>query len=119
MDTEVQAIVDRGCVVKWADDRGPGGPPRPRLVMALSAEETKPRLIHDVRRLNKRCRGIHFSMDTVAREANVASRGCDMTSLDDASAFQCILLRPSPWPLFDFSYGGTDYCWCVFVSVSV
>ena len=52
-------------------------------------------------------------MDTVARVANVASWGCYTTSLDDISAFHLILLRPSPWPLFGFSYGGTDYCWCV------
>ena len=38
VDAEVQALVDRGCVAKWADVRGPGGPSRPRLVMALSVE---------------------------------------------------------------------------------
>ena len=42
---------DRGCVVKWSDVRGPEGPPRPRLVMALSVEETKPRLIYDEKTL--------------------------------------------------------------------
>ena len=36
-----------------------------------------------------------------------------MTSLDDASAFHHVLLRPSSWPLFGLSYGGIDYCWCV------
>ena len=36
-----------------------------------------------------------------------------MTSLDDASAFQHVLLRPSSWPLFGFSYGRIDCCWCV------
>ena len=77
--------------------------------MALSVEETKPRLIYGARPLNKRCRGIPFSMDTVARLANVASRGCYMTSLDDASAFHHILPLPCSWPLFGFSYGGTDY----------
>ena len=52
-------------------------------------------------------------MDTVARVVIVASRGCYMTSLDDASAFHHIILCPSPWPLFGFSYRGTDCCWCV------
>ncbi|CAM9718774.1 unnamed protein product [Laminaria digitata] len=113
VDAEVQALVDRGCVAKWADVRGPGGPPRPRLVMALSVEETKPRLVYDARPLNKRCKKVHCSMDTVARVAYVASQGCYMTSLDDSSAFHHILLRPSSWPLFGFSHGGIDYCWCV------
>ena len=76
--------------------------------MPMSVEETKPRLIYDAWPLNKRCRGIPFSMDTVARVANVASRGCYMTSLDDASAFYHIFLRASSWPPFDFSDGGTD-----------
>ena len=61
VDAKVQALIDRGCVVKWSDVRGPEGPPRPPLVMALSVEETKPRLIYDERTLNKRCRGIPFS----------------------------------------------------------
>ena len=70
-------------------------------------------MTYDARPLKKRRRAIPFSMDTVARVDNVASRGCYMTSLDDASAFHYILLCPSSWPLFGFSYGGTYYCWCV------
>ena len=34
-----------------------------------------------------------------------------MTWLDDESAFHYILMRPSSWPLFGFSYGGAGYCW--------
>ena len=90
----------------------PRGPPRLRLVMALSIEETKSRLISDERPLRKRCNKAHFSMDAVARVASVASKGCYMTSLDDASAFNHIFLRPSAWPLFGFSHGGIDYCRC-------
>lgn len=52
-------------------------------------------------------------MDTVARVAVVASEHCFMTSLDDKSAFHHILLRPSSWPLFGFSYKGVDYVWQV------
>lgn len=113
VQAEVQTLVDRGCVLPWSEVRAPGGPRRPRLVMALTVEPSKPRLIFDARPLNKRCKKIHFSMDTVARVASVASPGCFMTSLDDSSAFHHILLRPSSWPLFGFEYGGVDYCWCV------
>ena len=62
--------------------------------MALSVEETKPRLIYDARPLNKFLKHIPFSMDTVARVANVASEGCFMTSLDDSSAFHHIHPHP-------------------------
>ena len=78
--------------------------------MAFSVEEMKPCLIYDTRPLHERCKKVHYSMDTVARVANVASLGCYMTSLDDTSAFHHILLRPSFCPLFGFSYGGIDYC---------
>ena len=80
--------------------------------MTLAVEETKPRLIYYARPLNKRCNNIPFSMNTVAGVASVASRGCFTTSLDDASAFHHILLRPSSWPFFGLSYIGIDYCWC-------
>ena len=71
---EAQALVDRGCVAKWANVPDPGGAPRPCLVITLSVEETKPCLIYDVSSSNKGCREVPFSMDTVARVANVTSR---------------------------------------------
>ena len=53
VNAEVQALVDSGRVVKCTDVRGPGRAPRPRLVMALSVEESEPHLIYDARPLNK------------------------------------------------------------------
>lgn len=113
VESELQSLIARGCVAKWSDVKGPAGPARPRLIMALSVEETKPRLIYDARPLNQFFKRMPFSMDTVARVANVASPGCYMTSLDDSSAFHHILIRPSSWPLLGFEYGGVDYVWCV------
>ena len=81
--------------------------------MALSVEDTKPRLIYDARPLNKFCKQVPVSMDTVVRVANVATEECFMTYLDDLSAFHHTLLRPSSWPLFGFTHRGVDYCWCV------
>ena len=81
--SEVIALVRRGCLVKWADVRGPSGPKRPRLVLALSVEPSKPRLVIDARPLNETCRHVAFSMDTVARVAVVAEKGIFMGSLDD------------------------------------
>lgn len=113
VDAEVASPIARGCVARWSDVKGPGGPARPRLIMALSVEETKPRLIYDARPLNKFFERCPFSMDTVARAANVASEGCFMTSLDDSSAFHHILIHPASWPLLGFTHDGVDYCWCV------
>lgn len=113
VDSEISSLVLLGCIAKWSDVRGPGGPDRPRLIMALSVEESKPRLIYDARPLNACIRDFPFSMDTVARVAGIASEDCFMTSLDDKAAFHHILLRPSSWPLFGFSYRGVDYVWRV------
>lgn len=109
----MQALVDRGCVVKWDDVRALSAPARPRLIMAISVEESKSRVIYDARPLNGCVKRVPFSMDTVARVAHVAFSGCFMTSLDDKSAFHQVLLRPESWPLFGISYKGVDYCWCV------
>ena len=103
VDAEMQALVDRGGVVKWADVRDSGGRPGPRLAISPAVEETEPRLIYNARPRNKRCKKISFSMDTVEWGASVASQGCFMASVDDASAFNDVLLRPSSWPFFALS----------------
>lgn len=113
VSTEMRTLITRGCVVKWADVRGPAGPARPRMIQALSVEVTKPRLIYDARPLNKVCKRIPFSMDTVARVAHVASEGCFQGSLDDSSGFHHVLLHPASWPLFGLRYQGVDYVWTV------
>ena len=68
VNAEIKSLVERGCVVKRSEVRGPPGPVRLRLIQAVSVEETKPRLIYDARALNQRCsKRIRFTMDTVAR----------------------------------------------------
>lgn len=105
----MQSLVERGCVVNRSDVRGPSGPARPRLVQAMSVEETKPRVIYDARPLHQRCQRIHFTLDTVPRGANVSSEGCFRGSSDEFSAFHHILLNPASWPLFGLEYRGVDY----------
>ena len=73
VDTEVQSLIARGCVVNWKDVRGRVGLERPRLIQALSVEEKKPRMNHAARPLNQLCRRIRHTMDTVAWVANVLS----------------------------------------------
>lgn len=43
VDAEMRTLLDRGCIVKWSEVRGPSGPERPRMLMALSVETSKPR----------------------------------------------------------------------------
>ena len=44
IDSEIASLEALGCIAKWSDVRGPAGPARPRLIMPLSVEESKPRL---------------------------------------------------------------------------
>lgn len=113
VDAEVRQLVDRGVSPGGRTAVPPGGPLRPRFMMALSVATTKPRLIYDAKPLNKQCNRVHWSMDTVARVAHVVSTGCHMTSFDDASAFHHIIVHPAAWSLCGFSYGGIDDYWCV------
>ena len=76
VDLEIGSLEELGCIAEWSDVRGPAGPARPRLIMPLSVEESKPRLIYDARQLNACMRDFPFSTDTVAR---VASETCFMT----------------------------------------
>ena len=106
---EVHALVKRGCLVPWAEVRGPDGPARPRLVMSISVEPDKPRLIINAIPLNDCCRHVHFTMDTVSRVPVVAEEGVFMGSLDDRSGFHNLALQPESWPLFGVHYDGVDY----------
>lgn len=95
VSAEVQSFPPRGCIAKWADVKTASTPTRPRMIMPLGVEPTKPRMIYDARALNRFTKHRPFPMDTVGGVAYVASQGCFVTSLDDSSAFHHLLLRPS------------------------
>ena len=101
--SEVAALVKRRCLARWADVSGPTGPARPRLVLPLSVEHSKTRLVIVARALNECCRHIPFKMDTVATAADVAEEGIYMGSLDDRSGFHNLILQRESWPLFGVS----------------
>ena len=106
---EVQQLTKRGCLARWADVKGPNGPDRPRMVLSISVEPTKPRMIINGIPLNKCCRHVPFTMDTVSRVAVVAEEGVFMGSLDDRAGFHNLGLQPESWPLFGVHYEGVDY----------
>ena len=113
VDAEMHSLIARGCVVKWKDVRDRAGLEMPRLIQALSIEETKPRILHAARPLKQLCRQIRHNMDTVARVVNVPSEDCNQGPLDDSSDFHNILLHPASWPLFGLAYRGVDYVWYI------
>ena len=110
---EVATLVSRGCLVPFEEVRTSEGPTRPRVIMPLSVEPSKPRLIYDARRLNATCRHICFSLDSVGSVAALGWKGCYQGSLDDKSGFHHILLHPVSWPLFGAVWEGITYVWTV------
>ena len=59
---EVATLVHRGCLVPFEEVLTSDGPSRPILIMPLSVEPSKPRLIYDARRLNAACRHVCFAL---------------------------------------------------------
>ena len=110
---EVATLVRRGCLVPSEEVRMSDGPSRPRLVMPLSVEPSKSRLIYDARRLNAACRHICSSLDSVCPLAALGWEGCYQDSLDDKSGFHPALLHPASRPLFGAVWEGTTYAWVV------
>ena len=110
---EVATLVSRGCLVPFEEVRTSEGPARPRVIMPLSVEPSKPRLIYDARRLNATCRHVSFSLDSVGSVAALGWKGCYQGSLDDKSGFHHILLHPASWPLFGVVWEGITYVWTV------
>ena len=92
---------------------------RPRLIQALSVEPIKPRLIYDARPLNKCCKHVPLSMDTVGMVAQIGWQGCFQGSLDDKNGYHHVLLHPQSWALFGFTWNGMDYVWTTLPLVDV
>ena len=110
---EVATLVHRGCLVPFEKVRTSDGPSQPRLIMPLSVEPSKPRLIYDARRLNAACRHVRFTLDSVGSLAALGWEGCYQGSLDDKSGFHHVLLHPASWPLFGAVWEGITYVWTV------
>lgn len=84
---------------------------RPRLIQELSVERVELRFIYDARPLNRRCKRVPFTMNTVGTVTQIGWQGCFQGSLDDKSGHQHVVLHPQSWALFGFAWRGTDYVW--------
>lgn len=69
--TEVEALVTKGCVVRWADVADTTTYEKPHMILPLGIEPKKPQLIWDARWLNLMCHFL-FSMDGVGKVAQCA-----------------------------------------------
>lgn len=70
--TEVDALVQAGCVARWKHVADVDVHPRPHMVLPLGVEPRKPRLIWDARQLNLMYKHLPFTMDGVGKAAQCA-----------------------------------------------
>lgn len=77
----------------------------PHLVLPITIEPNKPRLCHDERFLNLWIRDSPFHLDTLNDVPRVIARGSLMTSLDDKSGYDHVLLHPESRKYFGIRFG--------------
>ena len=84
----IAALLYHGRPVEWADVRGPTVPARSRLVLPISVESAKFRLVIDARARNEYCRRVSLRTDTV----DVAAEEIYTGNMHDRSEFHNLSL---------------------------
>jgi hypothetical protein len=78
----------------------------PHLILPLTVEPLKPRLCHDERFLNLWVKDSPFQLDTLKEIPRVVGQGTFMTSVDDKSGYDHVLLREDCRTYFGIQFGG-------------
>lgn len=78
----------------------------PHLILPLVVEPTKPRLCHDERFLNLWVKDMPFKLDTLNDVPRLINEDSFMTSVDDKSGYDHILLEDESRTLFGIQFGG-------------
>ena len=78
----------------------------PFLILPITVEPTKPRMCHDERFLNLWICDSPFQLDTLKEVPRLVENRMFMSSLDDKSGYDHILLHPRSRPYFGIQYGG-------------
>lgn len=81
----------------------------PHLVMPLTIEPSKPRLCHDEIFLNLWIRGCLFSSETLRDDPRLIQKDSYMTSIDDKSGYDHVLLSENSRTYFGIQLGGGYY----------
>lgn len=104
---EIAAGVQNGSITLL----GPSTDPRnkPYLVLPLSVEPKKPRLIYDGRFFNLWCKHMPMRYDTAFDLARAASTGDALTVWDHKSGYHHVALAPQSRTLFGFEFEGFYY----------
>jgi hypothetical protein len=78
----------------------------PLLVLPITIEPSKPRMCHDERFLNLWICDFPFSLDTLKDVPRLVGKDTFMSSIDDKSGYNHILLHPDSRKYFGLQFGG-------------
>lgn len=103
MSREIEQKIAMGALKVWGKV---GECTPPAIVMPLSIEPSKPRLVHDQQCLNCFMRHCPFALDQVVNLPHYLSRDSYHTRLDDKSGFDHFLLSSDSLPYMGAEWGG-------------
>lgn len=107
--------INKSCIPHAQEDRHTlgrvGEVPPPRIVMPLSIEPSKPRLVHDQQYLNCFMKHYPFKLDQVLNLPRYLGKESYHTKLDDKSAFDHFLLSEDSRTLVGAEWGGWWLVW--------
>ena len=83
----------------------------PKLVLPLTVEPSKPRLIHDCRYLNLWQKHTKFALETLTYIPPLAPPASRFTCIDEKSSYDGHSLTRSSWEFFGIQFGGWYFCY--------
>ena len=89
---EVQTMVDKECMARWADYPDVSVHETPHMVLPLGVEKKKPRPTRDDRWLNLIYRHLLFTMDGVGEVARCAWKGAHQVTIDHKAGYHHVVL---------------------------
>ena len=110
---EIDELVKQGSLAKWSEVADVPTQPRPRMVLPLGVEPSKPRLFWDDRYLNLMCTHMPFAMDSVGKVAQCSWFGAHQVTLDHKSGFHHVALDAESWQYFGLCWQGVYYVFTV------
>ena len=102
VDKEVAALVGKGCIVtRWSEVADVSAHPKPKVVLPVGTELTKPRLICDARYLNLMCDHSEFKVNGVGKVSQCSWQEAPNFFMSHKSVFHNVALRPDSGTDFD------------------
>jgi len=114
---QIEEYLASGALRRWSSTQEGGSQraPKPQVVLPLSIEPEKPRLIVDARYLNQHTQERPFTMETIGCVPALCPPGSTLVSADHKSGFHHVPLSTASQNFFGIFWKGEYYVWTVLV----